>query len=367
MNDLAIVYDWMDKWGGVERLLLTLHEMYPDAPFYTAHHGRGARWASGIRVTPSFMQKLPDFMLRSRLLSLPFYPYAFESFDFSSYRTVLSVTSSFGKGVLTKPGTRHISYILTPTRYLWSGKDSYKTGVITRLGVAVYGKRLREWDYIAAARPDEILTLSQAVRSRIQRYYRRESTVVYPPFDTDYWTDIETAIGSHNPERSYYLIVSRLEPYKSIHTAVEAMTAFPGERLVIVGAGSQLRRLRSIAGPNVEFAGTVDDVQLGKYYKGAKAILMPQEEDFGYTSLEAQFFGCPVIAYNRGGAAETVEDGKTGLLYDNPTPEGLKNTLEIFHTVSYNITTGLQKRPKLLLNRFEKRSFVRTIRDILKH
>ena len=210
---VAIVYDWIDKCGGVERLLLVLHEMFPKADWYTSYYDKtGAPWAKNLNIHTSFIQKLPGFIRSSRVLSLLLYPYAFESFNFNGYDVVISVTSSFAKGVITKPGTKHICYMLTPTRYLWGMSDIYIKGW-RRVIAAPVIEKLRKWDYIAAQRPDTIVSLSKAVAYRAETYYKRMSEVLYPPFDTGYWGKVKGGIkkpGSFIAEDDYYLVVSRL-------------------------------------------------------------------------------------------------------------------------------------------------------------
>jgi glycosyltransferase involved in cell wall biosynthesis len=346
---IAIVYDWMDSWGGVERLLLTLHEMFPEAEFFTSYYNpQKADWAKGLKVKTSFIQNLPGFIKNNRILSLPLYPYAFESLDFRGYDAVISVTSSFAKGIITRPETFHLCYLLTPTRYLWSHTDQYvKKNPLS----SIILEKLRAWDLIAAQRPDKILCLSKAVQNRCRKYYRRDSELLYPPFDIQYWQKVkESSQKINKTEHSvfkslahgYYLIVSRLEPYKKVDQAIEVFKEIPDKQLVIVGTGTEEGKLRHKSGPNIRFISRVDDAELAYLYSNAEALIMPQEEDFGYVSLEAQYFGCPVVAYKAGGALETVIEGQSGMLYQAQTVEALKTALEKYHTISYNIKLSLR-------------------------
>src|SRR3990167_1747574 len=241
---IAVVYDWIDKWGGVERVLLTLQEMFPQAIFYTSYYDSGqAAWAKNLRIKTSFIQNFPSYIRKSRIACFPFYPYAFETFDFSNFDLVISVTSAFAKSIITKPGTRHICYLLTPTRYLWSHSKDYFGDKFINSVLSPYLANLRKWDFIAAQRPDKIISISSTVSERCQKYYQRESEVIYPPFDIDYWSKIKSEIQKMsfrpkwmNPSQptfeldsstpkiiarndnggKYYLIVSRLEPYKRV-------------------------------------------------------------------------------------------------------------------------------------------------------
>ncbi len=346
---IAIVYDWMDSWGGVERLLLTLHEMFPEAEYFTSYYNpQKAEWAKDIKVKTSFIQNLPGFIKNNRILSLPLYPYAFESFDFRGYDAVISVTSSFAKGIITRPETFHLCYLLTPTRYLWSHTDQY---VQKNPLSSIILEKLRAWDLIAAQRPDKILCLSKVVQDRSRKYYRRDSELLYPPFDIQHWQKVKEASQTINKTEhpvftslpnQYYLIVSRLEPYKKVDQAVEVFKQTPDKQLVIVGTGTEEGKLRHKSGPNIRFISKLDDAELVYLYSNAEALIMPQEEDFGYVALEAQFFGCPVIAYKAGGALETVIEGQSGMLYQAQTVEALKTALEKYHTISYNIKLSLR-------------------------
>lgn len=334
---IAIVYDWIDKWGGVERLLLTLHEIFPDATFYTSYSDvENAAWAKNLKIRTSFMQLLPKFIRKSRILSLFLYPYAFESFNFKGYDLVISVTSSFAKSVITRPETQHLCILLTPTRYFWIDKESYLDGPVKKFFGSLFLPSLKRWDYIAAQRPDEILSISKTVQKRCQDFYDRESQVSYPPFDIDYWNRIKQKTRNKKqtnskfqiPDSRFYLIVSRLEPYKKIDVAIEAFNQLPRENLIIVGRGSQRNKLMRLAKRNTQFYEDLTDEDLAHVYTNAKALIMPQEEDFGYTSLEAQFFGCPVIAYRKGGATETIIDGKTGIFFGRQSKESLVGAIK---------------------------------------
>ncbi|MCL4374390.1 glycosyltransferase [Patescibacteria group bacterium] len=338
----AIVYDWIDSWGGVERVLLHLRNMFPAADFYTSYVDFDrAGWAKDWRIRTSFLQNLPDFIKKSRSLSLPLYPYVFESFNFSGYDLVISVTSSFAKSVITKPDTFHLCYLLTPTRYLWLYPEQYLTNWQRRIG-RPYLQALQRWDYVAAQRPDKIVAISRTVADRCKKYYGREAPVVYPGFDRGYWRSVRNGNSeSKAREQEYYLVVSRLEPYKRIDLAVAVFNRL-GWRLIIVGTGTQLGRLKQLAGPNIQFLSGITDQKLTQLYANAQALVMPQEEDFGYVALEARWFGCPVIAYGRGGASETVADGQTGIFFKEQTPTSLRQALEKYDKIKTDLKKWLR-------------------------
>ncbi|OGK17984.1 hypothetical protein A3G67_04625 [Candidatus Roizmanbacteria bacterium RIFCSPLOWO2_12_FULL_40_12] len=350
---VAIVYDWIDKWGGVERVLLSLRELFPNAQFFTSYVDlKKAQWASELPITSSFIQKLPSIVKRNRVLSSPFYPYAFESFDFSLYDLVISVSSSFAKGIVTSPNTLHILYLLTPTRFLWVNPEQYLTNSLFRRSARFY----RMWDFAAAQRPDFIISISEAVKKRSRQYYKRSSEVIYPPFDTSYWTEIKNNKKKETKSEKFFLIVSRLEPYKNVELAINVFNK-RGVPLVIVGQGTLEKKLKAIASPNIKFLKNISDSELVSLYRSAKALIISQEEDFGYVALEAQFFGLPVISLKKGGSLETVIEGKTGLFFDRPNEKSLADALERFERISYNLRRSTKTQGPEQVKQFDKANF----------
>lgn len=360
---IAIVYDWIDKWGGVERVLLDLHKIFPEAVFYTSYFDKEkADWAKDLNIKTSFLQNFPSLIKKNRILSLPFFSFAFESFNFSGYDLVISVTSSFAKSVITQPGTKHICYMLTPTRYLWSHRREYLSYGLFSYLVRGFIAYFQKWDLVASQRPDKIISISETVRDRCQKYYGRDSEVIYPGFDIEYWKNIKLKIKSEKLKvklkiKNYYLIVSRLEPYKKIDLAIQVFNKLK-DVLVIIGEGSQEKKLKEIAGKNIIFLSKLSDVELGIFYSNAQALIMPQEEDFGYVALESQFFGCPVITYNKGGATETIIDGKTGIFFAHQTKQSLKGAVERFERIKYNLRKNTAKFGIINIDRFSKEKFI---------
>ncbi len=357
---IAIVYDWFDKWGGVERLLLILHQIFPRATFFTSYFNpQNAFWARKWKIQTSFIQNLPNFIKTNRIFSLPFYPFAFESFNFDQYDIVISVSSSFAKGVITKPKTFHICYLMTPTRFLWFMSREYRAPNINYF---------KKWDYIGAQRPDKIIAISQTASKRCLKFYKRKSEVIYPPFDFDYWQKIKSQLFPLNfQERftklvsnlnNYYLVVSRLEPYKKVDLVIKLFRKL-SYNLIVVGEGSLKRKLQKMASKNIIFFSNVDDQKLAWLYSQAKALIMPQEEDFGYVAIESQFFGTPVIAYGKGGAKETIIEEKTGLFFDKQNEESLAKILERFELISYNLRHSTRQFGLKNIKKFEKKIFVR--------
>lgn len=369
---IAIVYDWIDKWGGVERILLTLHEMFPEAIFYTSYFNQQtASWAKDLKIKTSYLQKFPNFIKKSRILSFLFFPFAFESFDFSNYDLVISVTSSFAKSVITKPGTRHICYLLTTTRYFWSHRDDYFKNKLINYLVNGCLDLFKKWDWVAGQRPDKIISISETVKSRCLKYYDRDSEVVYPGFDKEYWSNIKSKVKSQKlkiqfKSKKYFLIVSRLEQYKKVDLAIKVFNKL-NKHLIIVGEGSQKDKLKQITGDNITFQSKLSDVELGNLYSNAQALIMPQEEDFGYVSLEAQFFGCPVITYKKGGALETVIDGKTGIFFDSQNEQSLRRAIERFNKIKYNLRTKVKELGTRNVEKFAKDEFVKKFVELVKN
>jgi glycosyltransferase involved in cell wall biosynthesis len=344
---VALVYDRVNKWGGAERVLLALHELFPDAPLYTSVYDKSnAGWAdvfdpsagSGRGIRTSFLQKIPFARVNHELLA-PLMPLAFESFDFSDFDLVISVASEAAKGIITKPGTRHICYCLTPTRYLWSGYEEYFENKVLRACFKPLISGLRKWDLVASRRPDAYIAISEEVQKRIGKYYGRESELVYPPATLRHpersegsreGSSVTPRIEGH--KNGYFLIVSRLSKftkYKRVDLAIEACNKLRA-KLVIVGEGNLRNELEEKAGPTIQFAGGVSDKELIEYYKNSKALIFPGYEDLGLTMIEAQSFGKPVIAFGNGGAVELVINNKTGILFDYQTTESLVDAIREF-------------------------------------
>jgi glycosyltransferase involved in cell wall biosynthesis len=343
----AIVYDRVNKWGGAERVLLALHEMFPEAPLYTSvYDAKHAPWAKVFpEIKTSFLQKFPFAKSNHELLPV-LMPLAFESFDFSDFNLVISVTSEAAKGIRTKPGTMHLCYLLTPTRYLWSHYDDYFGSALFRLLTKPLTRYLKNWDKAASARPDKIIAISSEVKERIKKYYGRESEIVFPPVDTG---GVPTS-----GKGKYYLIISRLVKYKKVDLAIEAFNKL-GYPLTIIGTGKEERHLKHKAKRNITFTGEVSENELIKYFVGAKALIMPQEEDFGIVSVEAQAHGVPVIAYKKGGAIDTIIPGKTGVFFESQEPENLIEAVLKFEKMRFVVDNLFTNSKRFSKNEFKKK------------
>ncbi len=314
---VAITTDWLNSFGGAERVLIELHRMFPEAPVYTSVHdpSRLPAEMQGWDIRPSFLQRIPGARRRHAWL-LPLMPLAFEQFDLHEYDLVLTTSSACAKGVLTRAETVNLCFCHTPTRYLWDLYHEYVRGHRAKALIAPVAHWLRVWDRLAADRVDHFVANSRQTAARIARHYRREAEVIHPPVDVDRF-----APDGRDPD-DFYLVVSRLVGYKRVDLAVEACNRL-GRRLVVVGDGPELARLRRLAGPAIEFRGKLTDPEVAALYARCRAFLFPGHEDFGIAPVEAQAAGRPVVAFGRGGALETVLDGTTGVLFEEQTVSAL--------------------------------------------
>jgi glycosyltransferase involved in cell wall biosynthesis len=325
---VALVHDYLNQMGGAERVVLALHDLFPDAPLYTSIYDpqRVDKAFQNIEIRTSFMQKFP-FVKKHHQPFLPFYPFAMERLDLRGYDLVLSSSSAFGKGVITRPETLHICYCHTPMRWCWN-YDEYvereKLGNIPRSILPFFISGLRIWDQTSSMRVDHFIANSPVVADRIRKYYRRDAIVIPPPVEVSRFTFDPTI----RPE-DYFLIVSRFMPYKRIDLAIEACNKLHLP-LVIIGSGRDESRLKSMAGPTIRFTGRLSDQDVLYYYAHCRAFILPGEEDFGITPLEAQASGRPVIAYAAGGALTSVIDKVTGTFFREQTVESLVEVLSSF-------------------------------------
>lgn len=321
---VALVHDWLVSSGGGERVLKVFHNMFPDAPIYTLVYDetKAPAWTRDCDIRTTYIQKWPGAKSHHKLL-LSFMPKAWEALDLSEYDLVLSSCSSCCKGVITGPETLHVCYCHSPIRYVWDLYYEYlgSSGVIKQAAMKKMIHNVRMWDYLAAQRVDAFVANSDFVGKRISKFYRRDSVTVHPS-GLLYEGDVQD-----EPD-DYYLVVSRFVKYKRNDLAIEACNEL-GKRLIVVGSGGEdEKRLHEIAGPTIEFKGSVSDEELVELYKGARALLFPGLEDFGLTPVEAMSAGCPVFAYGKGGALETVVNGETGLLFDSQDVQSLAQCIE---------------------------------------
>ncbi len=348
---IAIVHDHLTQVGGAEQVLKILHEMWPDAPIYTLLYDE--KKLGGIfpkeKIQTSFLQKLPG-AIKHYQWYLPLMPTATESYDLAGFDAVVSSSSAFAKGIITQSDTVHICYCHTPTRYLWSDTHTYIQGLpyprFVKGALPIILNKLRIWDQVSSQRPDAFVANSGFVSKRIEKYYKRKSSVIYPPVDTKNFF-ISPSIDK------YYLTGGRIVPYKRFDLTIQAFNQL-GIPLKIFGDGPQLGYLKKIAKGNIEFLGRVDDSELSKFYSRCMAFIHPQVEDFGITSVEAMASGRPVIAYSGGGARETVEHGITGEFFEEQAWEALADTIVRFKPEKYDSNIIKNHAEKFNVERFKK-------------
>ena len=351
---VALTTDWLNSFGGAERVLAELLSVWPRAPVYTSVYDPAGlppechEWD----VRPSFLQRVPGARRHHRVF-LPLMPLAFESFDFSAYDVVVTTASACAKGVIAPPETRVLCYCHTPPRYLWDQYHELTRGARGRPFVAVAAHWLRLWDRVAADRVDLFVANSETTAARIRRYYRREPVLVYPPVDTRRFSPRPGIPGD------YYLCVARLVPNKRVDLAVAAAGRLR-RPLVVVGDGPERARLERTAGPTVRFVGWRSDAELADLYAGCRAFLFPGLDDFGIAPVEAQAAGRPVVAYGVGGATETVVGGVTGAFFHEPSADALADA--ILALDGYDVEPAACRRNA---ERFDAAVFRRRMREIV--
>ncbi len=352
---IAFVHEYLNQFGGAERTLAVLAEMFPTAPIYTLLYDEKATRGlfKGRVVNTSFLQKFPGAVKHHEWYPL-LMPLAIEQFDFSVFDVVISISASFAKGIITKPATRHICYCLTPPRFLWDnsqkfGKD-FGFPFLIRFASQPLISYLRMWDHSAADRVDEFWRISDFVGQRIQKYYRQPSRLIYPP------VDISKFPISNLKFEPYFLMVGRLVSYKKFDVAIKAFNELRLP-LKIIGAGPEMKRLKKLAHANIEFLDQVSDDELGRYYRGTKALVFPQEEDFGIVPLEAMASGRPVIAYRGGGAEETIIENETGIFFETQTPEAIIEAVKKFDGYKFSPIRCRVQAEKFSTDVFRKNIF----------
>ncbi|MDP2838098.1 MAG: glycosyltransferase [Candidatus Moranbacteria bacterium] len=354
---IALVHDYLVQYGGAERVLQAFTELFPYAPIYTLIHDDVAMRGqfSDKRIYTSFLQHMPFSRKRHRFFP-PLMPLAIEEFDFTKYDIVLSDSSSYAKGIITRPETLHICYMHTPMRYAWDDCQKYTQdfgfpSLIKKL-VPFFMSPIRLWDKASAERVDQFLVNSQFVAKRVKKYYRKEATVIHPPVDVD-----QFYIAKQEERQDYFLMVGRLIAYKRHDIAIEAFNRLRLP-LKIIGRGPELGRLKKLAGPTVEFLGRVPELDLPRYYAECRGFVFPQEEDFGIVAIEAMASGRPLIAYRGGDIVEHMEEGKMGVYFDEQTPEAIVAAMQGFDAERYD---PAYIRSRSL--RFDKERFKATIQN----
>lgn len=356
----ALVHDYLKEYGGAERVLETFHEIWPEAPVYTAFvdlekmGGPGKHFKSWD-IRPSWVQKFAIIKNNSSPFAF-LAPFIWESFDFQGFDLVISSASWYiTKSIITPPSAVHLCYCHTPPRYLWGYPTANRLTKHQpfRAGAFLTAHFLRQYDYLAAQRVDYFIANSKNVQKRIKKFYRRESEVIYPPIGFPAGKDAINRVST-DKKRDYYLLVSRLSREKGLDYTIQAFNKLKLP-LKVVGTGHQQKELEKMAGETVKFLGYVSDEELRSLYLGAGALIFPAlEEDFGLVPVEAMSCGLPVIALAQGGVLETVVEGETGLFYNAPKPENLVEAVTKFEKMSFSGEKIQKHALKFSKERFKK-------------
>lgn len=329
---IAIVHDYLNQYGGAERVIEAFHEVFPDAPIYTSIFlpENLPPVFSRMDIRSSFVQRLP-FLSRHFKKYLLLYPIAMERFDLRGYDLILSSSSAFSKGVSVPKGTCHICYCYTPMRFVWDA-ESYlvqeEFNPFYKVILPLVLWCLRSWDLKTIDRVHHFVGISRHICQKIERLYRRQADLIYPPVDL-------SRLSLSEKYENYFLVVSRLNAYKRIDLVIDAFNRI-SLPLVIIGTGPHETKLKRMAKKNITFLGRVSEEMLTRYLSNCRAFIFPGEEDFGIAPVEAMASGRPVIAYERGGALETVTDGLTGIFFKRQTAEDLIDAIHRFEEMAFN-------------------------------
>lgn len=360
---IAIIHDWLLVSGGAEVVLKHLLDLFPDADIYTIIDAlpkskRG--FLKGHKIYTSALNRYRFFAKRHKYF-IPIMPYLIEQFDLSQYDIIISSSHFVAKGVITHPHQLHISYIYSPIRYAWDSYYEYnKIGAlgkgIKNFVMKYWLHKLRIWDATSALRPDYLIADSKFIAKRIQKTWRRESTIIYPPVELE-----ETIFSSQKEE--YYVTLSRLVEYKRVDIIVEAFNQMPEKKLIIIGEGRCKTDLEKIANANIEFKGYLSKQEAMQIVSKAKGFIFMPKEDFGITPIEAQACGTPVIAYGKGGALETVREKETGVFVPSQSPQSLQQSIEEFESYTFDSFICKSFSEQFSQKKF-KESFLTFLQDI---
>ncbi len=356
---IALVHDFLNRLGGAERVLKAFSDIYPNAPIYTLLYDeeKVAKVFPKEKIRFSSIQQKPDFIKKRIKYLLPILATEVEKWDFSEYDLVISSSSAFAHGIVTSSSTKHINYSHSPMRSLWDWKNEYlkeqKKGLLTNISIKYITHQLRIWDLYASKRPDIYIANSKNVQSRISKYYKRASKIIYPPVNIEKFKVSKT-------HQNYFLIVSTLTPYKNIELAIKLFNKL-GRKLVVIGDGPQRNYLESISAPNIEFLGFKSDEIVCTYIENCRAFIFPGEEDFGISPVEAMAAGKPVLGFAKGGLLEILIPGITGEFFEennlNSIEDGLSRLL--INEKKYN-PLKISKHA----SKFSKDNFIKAFEEI---
>jgi len=326
---VAIVHDWLNGMRGGEKVLEALLEVFPESSIYTLFHERGkvSPFIESHRIVTSWLNRVPGVYRHYRNL-LPLFPAAMESFDLAGHDLVISSSHAVAKGVRSA-NAPHICYCHTPMRYVWDAEDDYAFDPLRGLVMRSLRPRMQRWDCRTSGGVSHFIANSRFVRERIRTYYGRDAEVIPPPVDTQFYTS-----STASPRQDFYVAAGALVPYKRFDLAVKAFNKL-GRRLVIAGSGPELKRLRNMAGSNIDVRGWVTDEELRRLFRSARGLVFAAREDFGMVAVEAQACGCPVIAFGAGGSAETVQDGVNGILFAEQHADEIVRAVRRFESMAW--------------------------------
>jgi glycosyltransferase involved in cell wall biosynthesis len=352
---IALIQDWLTEQGGAEKVFATLYELYPDADVYTLVYNEEILRKLNIpanKVTASFIQKLP-FAGKKYRNYLPLFTKAIEGFDLSDYDLIISSSSCVAKGVLTSANQIHICYCHSPVRYGWDLYFQYlNSSGLNKMNLkALYVKsvlhKLRIWDIVSSNRVDYFISNSNHIKQRILKTYGKEAVTIYPPvFVADF--------DDNHPKEDYYLTCSRLVPYKKIDLIVEAFANMPDKKLIVIGAGPDMEKIKKLKTSNIELLGYQPFTTLKEHMEKAKAFVFAAEEDFGIVAVEAQACGTPVIAFGKGGALETVKKPETGLFFYEQSVNAIIEAVTLSEQLHFDHATIRKHAEQFSVERFKQ-------------
>lgn len=358
MKKIAIVHDWFTSLGGSEKVIEQLVKIFPDAQLFSLVDflpEKDRNMLDGKHVATTFLQQFPFINRNNYRNFLPLMPMAIEQLDFSDFDVIFSNCHAVSKSVITNHDQLHISYIHTPMRYAWDMQNDYlkNSGFspIKSILARIMLHYIRTWDAVAASRPDVLIANSGFIAKRIKKIYRRKSRVIYPPVDTDYFTP-------EGSREDFYFTASRFVPYKRIDIIVDAFRKMPDKKLVVIGDGPELSRIRPYFSENIQWLGYQPGHVLRDYYRKCKAFIFAAKEDFGIVPLEAQACGAPVIAFGQGGALETVrgidKDNPTGVFFTAQTSDAIQSAVHQFESLTFSSDHCRMQAEKFSNQRFQE-------------